>query len=104
MTPYSLSDASFATSSFGEHTIIGTIGVVNAIMRGVAPPFIAKLADVWGRPQTYCFVIACFSIGYAMCAGAKNVDTVVAGQLIYTIGNAGVTFCEWSSFAAPERY
>jgi len=36
----------------------------------------------------------CFAVGYAMCAGAQNVGTVVAGQFIYTIGNAGVTFCE----------
>jgi len=36
-------DTGFATSSFGEHTIIGTIGVVNAILRGVSPPFIAKV-------------------------------------------------------------
>lgn len=27
-----------------------------------------------------------------MCAGAKNVSTVVAGQFVYTLGNTGITF------------
>jgi len=39
----SSTDAQFATSSFGEHTVIGTIGVINGIIAGVAPPFIAKV-------------------------------------------------------------
>jgi hypothetical protein len=29
-----------------------------------------------------------------MTAGAQNVSTVVAGQLVYTFGNAGITFCQ----------
>lgn len=29
-----------------------------------------------------------------MCAGAQNVNTVVAGQVIYTFGNTGITFSE----------
>lgn len=32
-----------------------------------------------------------------MCAGAQNISTVVAGQFVYTLGNAGITFCEPSS-------
>ena len=63
----------------------------------------SQLADVWGRPQTYTVVVAAFSIGYAMTAGAQNISTVVAGQLIYTFGNAGITFCECAS-AEVLRY
>jgi hypothetical protein len=37
------SDVPFATSSFGEHTIIGTIGVINGVLNGVSQPFIAKV-------------------------------------------------------------
>ncbi|WVQ96555.1 hypothetical protein IAU59_003660 [Kwoniella sp. CBS 9459] len=73
-------DAQFATSAFGQHTIIGTIGVINAIVAGVAPPFIAKLADIWSRPHTLTLCVVLYAVGYAMCAGAKNIQTVVAGQ------------------------
>lgn len=37
--------AQFATSAYGEHTIIGTIGVITQIMNGVAQPFIAKVSS-----------------------------------------------------------
>lgn len=37
-------DAAFATSSYSEHTIIGTIAVVTQIMAGVSQPFIAKVS------------------------------------------------------------
>ncbi|WRT67511.1 uncharacterized protein IL334_004483 [Kwoniella shivajii] len=84
--------AAFATSHFGEHTIIGTIGVIRAILAGVSPPFIAKLADVWSRPHALTLSVICYSVGYAMCAGATNVTTVVAGQVVYTLGNTGITF------------
>ncbi|KAI5476529.1 hypothetical protein MNV49_007539 [Pseudohyphozyma bogoriensis] len=76
--------AQFATSSFGEHTIIGTIGVINSILAG--------LADLWSRPHALAISIGLYAIGYAMCAGAHNVQTVVAGQVFYTIGNTGITF------------
>ncbi|WVQ72881.1 hypothetical protein IAR50_002442 [Cryptococcus sp. DSM 104548] len=84
--------AAFATSAFGEHTVIGTIGVINGILSGVTPPFIAKMADVWSRPHVLVVSVAFYVVGYAMCAGAQNVSTVVAGQLIYTFGNTGITF------------
>lgn len=84
--------AQFATSSFGKHTIVGTIGVINGILNGVAPPFIAKIADLWSRPHALLLAIACYAIGYAMCAGAHNIQTVVAGQVFYTLGNAGISF------------
>lgn len=32
-----------------------------------------------------------------MCAGAHNIQTVVAGQVFYTLGNAGISFCRSSS-------
>ncbi|WWD08232.1 hypothetical protein V865_006343 [Kwoniella europaea PYCC6329] len=84
--------AAFATSAFGEHTIIGTIGVVNSIIAGVAPPIIAKLADLWSRPHALTLAVTLYAVGYAMCAGAQNVSTVVAGQVVYTLGNTGITF------------
>jgi hypothetical protein len=49
---------------------------------------------MWSRPHTLALAVTCYAVGYAMCAGSKNVATVVAGQLIYTIGNSGITFRE----------
>lgn len=37
-----IADVPFATSAFGQHTIVGTIGVINGVLGGVTQPFIAK--------------------------------------------------------------
>jgi hypothetical protein len=46
------SDVPFATSAFGEHTIIGTIGVINGVLNGVSQPFIAKVSLFHHHPTT----------------------------------------------------
>jgi hypothetical protein len=40
-----MADAQFVTSAYKEHTVIGTIGVINGIVGGVLPPFVAKVCD-----------------------------------------------------------
>jgi len=47
---------------------------------------------MWSRPHTLLLAVTLYAVGYAMCAGAQNVTTFVAGQLIYTLGNSGITF------------
>jgi hypothetical protein len=49
---------------------------------------------MWSRPHTLALAVTLYAVGYAMCAGAQNVTTFVAGQLIYTLGNSGITFRE----------
>ena len=93
-------DLSFATSAFGTHTITSTVSVVTSIMAGVAKPFLAKAADITTRPLVVACSVGFFAVGFAMVAGSKTVDTVVAGEVIYTIGNTGISFSEtpWRSF------
>jgi hypothetical protein len=64
----------------------------------IDPELISQLADAWPRPHALALAVMFYAVGYAMCAGAENVSTVVAGQVIYTLGNTGITFCE---FAQP---
>lgn len=47
---------------------------------------------MWSRPHTLALAVTLYAVGYAMCAGAQDVTTFVAGQLIYTLGNSGITF------------
>jgi hypothetical protein len=49
---------------------------------------------MWSRPHSLLVSVTLYTVGYAMCAGAQNVTTFVAGQLIYTLGNSGITFRE----------
>jgi MFS family permease len=84
------SDAQFATSSYGLHTIVSTISTVNAIMAAVAQPFIAKIADLISRPWALTISIFFYTLGFIIVAASKNVQAVVAGQVIYTLGTTGI--------------
>lgn len=87
-----LSDTAFATSAFGEHTVLGTISVITGIMAGVAKPFLAKLADLFSRPWALALSVFFYTIGYIVVAASKNVGDVAGGEVIYTIGNTGLDF------------
>lgn len=54
----------------------------------------SQLADVWSRPHALTLSVILYAVGYAMVAGSKNITTVVAGQVVYTLGNTGITFCK----------
>ncbi|WVQ89262.1 hypothetical protein IAS59_003015 [Cryptococcus gattii] len=82
----------FATSAFGEHTVLGTISVITGIMAGVAKPFLAKLADLFSRPWALALSVFFYTIGYIVVAASKNVGDVAGGEVIYTIGNTGLDF------------
>ncbi|ELU43845.1 hypothetical protein AG1IA_02107 [Rhizoctonia solani AG-1 IA] len=45
-----------ATSSFGQHAFIGTIGTAEGIITAVGKPCIAKIADLFSRPTAYIVV------------------------------------------------
>lgn len=38
-----------------------------------------------------------YFVGYAVVAGAKNVETVAGGMVIYTLGNTGISFMNGGS-------
>ncbi|KAJ7575104.1 major facilitator superfamily domain-containing protein [Mycena floridula] len=101
---------SYATSAYSSHAIIGTISVVVGIMSGVAQPFIARLADLSSRPTALAIGIFLYAVGYIVVACSKTVNDVCGGQVIYAVGDAGVSFLislliaditslEWRGFA-----
>lgn len=57
--------AVFATSSYGLHSLLGAIGVVQAVTLAVSKPVAAKVADVFGRAEAMTFVVFFYVLGYA---------------------------------------
>ncbi|WVQ70460.1 uncharacterized protein L199_008687 [Kwoniella botswanensis] len=84
----------FATSAYGEHTVLGTISVITSIMSGVAKPFIAKLADLWSRPVAIAFGVVFYTIGYIVIAASNSVGDVAGGQVISTLGDTALSFTQ----------
>ncbi|KAJ7362276.1 hypothetical protein DFH08DRAFT_1024237 [Mycena albidolilacea] len=80
----------YAALSFASHPLIGTISVIVGIMYTIAPPFIAKIADLSSRPMALTLSIVFYYIGYIVVASSKTIGA--GGQVIYTIGNCGIAF------------
>ncbi|KAF8198595.1 drug:h+ antiporter [Pholiota molesta] len=80
----------FATSSFGDHSLISTIQVAQSIIIACGKPVIAKIADVGSRGTAYVAVLIFYVIGYIVIASAKHVGTVAGGIILYAIGYTGL--------------
>ncbi|KAI6137173.1 major facilitator superfamily domain-containing protein [Pisolithus sp. B1] len=80
----------FATSSFGEHSLIGAITVVQSLIVAVGKPVIAKIADVSSRGTAYVTVLCFYVLGYSVIASAQGVGAIAGGIILYAIGNTGM--------------
>ncbi|TVY83694.1 Siderophore iron transporter mirC [Lachnellula suecica] len=82
--------AVFATSSFGQHSLISTVYVVQGVVNAVIKTPMAKVADVFGRLEAFSMSIFLYVIGYVMMSAASNVQTFAAAQIFYSAGNTGL--------------
>ncbi|KAF9014214.1 drug:h+ antiporter [Cyathus striatus] len=87
----------FAVSSFGNHSLISSIQVAQAIIVAVGKPVIAKIADVGSRGSAYVVVwnnihrlVVFYVVGYIVIASANNSKTIAGGIIIYAVGYTGL--------------
>ncbi|KAG1723279.1 major facilitator superfamily domain-containing protein [Suillus lakei] len=80
----------FATSFFGEHSLISSITVAQSLIVAVGKPVIAKVADVSSRGTAYVSVLIFYVVGYTVIASAPNVSTIAGGIVIYAVGYTGL--------------
>ncbi|KAF2086554.1 MFS general substrate transporter [Saccharata proteae CBS 121410] len=80
----------FATSSFSAHSLISTVTVVQSVVNAVIKPPMGKLADVFGRFETFCLAVFLYTIGYIQQAGSNNVKTYASAQIFYSAGSQGL--------------
>ncbi|GAW15866.1 hypothetical protein ANO14919_052880 [Xylariales sp. No.14919] len=85
LTPYVVSD-------FREHSLTATISVASGIIGGVSKLPLAKICDVWGRPQGYLLTMCCMTIGLVLMAASNNVNTYAAAQIFYWVGYNGISY------------
>lgn len=79
LTPY-------VTSAFALHSLTATTGVMSGIIGGVSKLTLAKILDIWGRPQGFLFVVILMTIGLIMMAACNGVETYAAAQVFYWVG------------------
>jgi hypothetical protein len=79
LTPYVYSD-------FALHSLTATAGILSGLIGGLVKLPLAKVIDIWGRPQGFIIMVAFQTIGLIMMAACKNVETYCAAQVFYWIG------------------
>ncbi|KAK3202588.1 hypothetical protein GRF29_154g115386 [Pseudopithomyces chartarum] len=82
----------YVTSAFAMHSLTATTGVVSAIIGGISNLSIAKILDVFGRPQGFFIAAVIATIGLIMSAACTNVEMYSASQVFYTIGMNGIGY------------
>ncbi|KAI8634423.1 MFS general substrate transporter [Xylariaceae sp. FL1651] len=85
LTPY-------VTSAFQEHSLTATTNVASGIIGGVSKLTLAKILDVWGRPQGYLFTMCLMILGLVLMAACQNVETYAAAQIFYWVGYNGISY------------
>ncbi|KIW91342.1 uncharacterized protein Z519_08238 [Cladophialophora bantiana CBS 173.52] len=82
----------YVTSAFALHSLTPTVGVLSSVIGGVTNLTLAKILDVFGRPQGYLFCVSLATIGLIMMAACNNVESYAAAQVFYTVGNNGLQY------------
>ncbi|KAG6026327.1 hypothetical protein E4U40_002190 [Claviceps sp. LM458 group G5] len=86
LTPY-------VTSAFKQHSLTPTVSITSNIVGGVFKLTLAKVLDVFGRPQGYLLSIILTTLGLVMMAVCRNVETYAAAQVFYWVGFNGLGYC-----------
>ena len=84
--------APYVTSAFAQHSLTPTVGILSSVIGGVTNLTLAKILDVFGRPQGYLFCIVLATIGLIMMAACDGVEAYAAAQVFYTVGNNGLQY------------
>ncbi|KAL7954653.1 major facilitator superfamily domain-containing protein [Trichoderma compactum] len=82
----------WVTSAFQQHPLTPTVSVMSGIIGGVFKLTLAKVLDIFGRPQGYILSIAFTTLGLIMMAGCNNVETYAAAQVFYWVGYNGLDY------------
>jgi MFS family permease len=82
----------YVTSDFSLHSLTSATGVMSSIIGGLTKLPLAKLIDIWGRPQGYMVMVGCLTLGLIMMAACNGVELYAAAQVFYWIGQNGMDY------------
>ncbi|PWY89658.1 putative transporter [Aspergillus sclerotioniger CBS 115572] len=82
----------YVYSAFTDHSLIATTNVLTSIIGGVSKLPIAKLIDIWGRPEGFSVMVGLCTLGLVLMALCRNIETYIAAQVIYWVGYNGMDY------------
>ncbi|PPJ60790.1 hypothetical protein CBER1_02368 [Cercospora berteroae] len=80
----------FATSEFQQVSLLGALSTAGTIVSAVLKPPVAKVSDIIGRAETYCFAVALYILSYILCASSNEYNQYAASYIIYCIGQTSM--------------
>ncbi|GAB0138291.1 hypothetical protein EsDP_00006528 [Epichloe bromicola] len=83
---------SYVTSDFSVHGLTPTTNVLSQLIGGLFKLPLAKILDIWGRPQGVALTVFLMVVGLVMMAACQNIETYAAAQVFYWIGFNGVAY------------
>lgn len=82
----STSLVAYVTSSFLEHSLTAYTGIMSNIIGGVLKLPLAKVLDIFGRPQGFLVMTFLYILGLILMAACDGVQTYAAAQIFYWVG------------------
>lgn len=82
----------FVTSAFQHHSLTPTVGILSSVIGGACNLTVAKILDVFGRPQGYAMSLLIATVGLIMMAATTNVEMYAAAQVFWTVGNNALLY------------
>ncbi|KAJ4361954.1 hypothetical protein N0V83_010895 [Neocucurbitaria cava] len=82
----------YVTSAFRLHSLTAATGIMSSIIGGLSKIPLAKLLDMWGRPQGLLLSLFVWMVGYVMMASCRNVETYAAAQVFSSTGSQAVSY------------
>ncbi|SCU90908.1 LAFA_0F00826g1_1 [Lachancea sp. 'fantastica'] len=80
----------YAASSYGEHSLISTIGVINAIIGAAGQLLYARLSDTFGRLTLFLTAVVFYVVGTIIESQAYDIQRYAAGAVFYNLGYVGI--------------
>lgn len=77
---------SYIISNFAEHSLATITPLMANLIGNLFLLPLAKIHDIWGRPQAFAIIIILLEIGLIMMAACKNVQTYAGAQVFYWVG------------------
>ena len=62
------------------------------LVSAVGKPVYARVSDMTSRPTALASGLVFYTIGYIVVASAQSVQDLAGGEVLYTIGNTGMSF------------
>lgn len=80
----------YACSEFHALSSVGTIIIVQQLVRAVSKPPFAQLSDLFGRIPTLVAVVVLYASGHAVLASATTFAALLLGTIVQALGATGI--------------